>query len=336
MLRMQAQYCPCFPDLEHYSPAIPVQHRRVLRVDLVIVLVALPLHGHQRCGLSEMGVEYFRHFVPGVSEAGARRDDRCRRYGGQEQDQQLAPNGALTGSRHVRLVAILTLRRGWSLRHRLRASAAGGGHALRPHCFRFLAPAVQPLLELLARQHAVRIEHQLLQQREFSWLQVDAMTVARYGARCRIKDQRPDAQERRGLALHRRTRARNLAASSSRSVVSRVVVGAAVEPGNRRSWTASRAVRTMTGTLLPRARYCAGREAAQARQPQIEDDRGETFDSHRGLRSRPSCTQSASNPRCSSPTARASPSSGSSSTTSTRGCVSFTPRRSPASTARTH
>jgi len=70
MLRVQAERRSVPPDLEHHTPPVAVQHRRVLGVDFVLVFafVALPLHANQRCRLREMCIEHLSDLVPGISK----------------------------------------------------------------------------------------------------------------------------------------------------------------------------------------------------------------------------------------------------------------------------
>src|SRR6185369_10917285 len=75
----------------------------------------------------------------------------------------------------------------------------------------FLAPGVEPLRELLARQHPPRVQHQRMQQGELARRQIDGLAVEPGPARGRVELDLRDTQHRRRFprrAADQRTQAR--------------------------------------------------------------------------------------------------------------------------------
>ena len=57
------------------APAVAVKYRRVLSVDFVVVIVAIPLHANQRCRLREMRIEHLRNVMSSIPKTDCRRSN---------------------------------------------------------------------------------------------------------------------------------------------------------------------------------------------------------------------------------------------------------------------
>ena len=183
-----------------------------------------------------------------------------------------------------------------------------------------VAPPVHTFLELFARQHAAGIEHQLLEQRELSRRQIHRLTVARHHSRRRIEHHLPDLQDRRRLALgppHERSQPGRELIEVGR--FDHVVVRPAIQARNPILDGISGGEDQHRDLVAASALASQEFETSQARQARGRGRPRQT--ARRGSRPARRAHPAPSpprNPRCFSPAARASPSSGSSSTISTR------------------
>jgi hypothetical protein len=134
-----------------------------------------------------------------------------------------------------------------------------------------LAPRIEPFDELFAREHATRVEHQLMQHRELARLQFDWRTAERDLAGCWIELEPTASENRRRLAArspHERAQARGELAQVDR--LDYIVVGAAIEPLDAIFDSVARGEHEHRSRAAPRAQLLQEIEAAETRQAEVE------------------------------------------------------------------
>jgi hypothetical protein len=149
----------------------------------------------------------------------------------------------------------------------------------------FLAPRIEPLLELGARQHATCVQHEFVQQIELPRLQLDRLRPKLHGACGRIETQRTDCEYRRGLA----SRATDQRAQACGEFVEidgllDLVVGAGIEAPDAVIDRIPRRQDEHRRSHPPRALARDQRQAVDARQPEIDDSGREGGTAERELR----------------------------------------------------
>ena len=139
----------------------------------------------------------------------------------------------------------------------------------------FLAPGVEPLGELLPRQHAARGEHERVQQRELARRELDAPSLELHAPRGRVELELADAQQRGRLA--RRAADERAQASGELVQVERledVVVRAAVQALDAVLHRVARGEHEHRCPVAGGAHAAQHLQAFEARQAEVEHHRG--------------------------------------------------------------